>query len=230
MTSSGTTAFSISDGETVIAAFERCQVRAPEIRQEHMLTARRELNLLFAEFANRQVNLWKVALYSQLLTQGTATYTLSSDKIMILDGYLSLNEGQTTQVDKYMTPISRQTYASYPMKSTQGPPSVYWFNRQIVPTLTLYPVPDGNGPYYFNYYAAVQIQDAGIPGGETPDVPYRWYDAMVAGLAFRLARVYAPQLKNDLKADYTEAWTVAATQDVENSPIVVAPNISRYYP
>jgi hypothetical protein len=229
MTSSGTYAFSISDGEAVIAAFERCQVRAPEIRQEHMLTARREINLLFSEWSNRQVNLWKVTLYSQLLTAGTATYTLGSEIVMILDGYRSINQGLSTQTDIYMTPISRTAYDSYPLKQTQGPPTVYWFNRQIIPTVTFWPVPDSGGPYYFNYHAVTQIQDAAITSGQTPDIPERWYDVFIAGLAFRLCRIYKPDMRQALKGDYDEAWTFAAAQDTENVSLVIAPNLSRYY-
>src|SRR5215831_16926590 len=99
MTSSGTYNYSLSNGEAVLAAFERAQVRAPELRQEHMLTARRELNDLFVELSNRQVNLWKVELISQTLTQGTATYTIPARVVMILDAYRSLNYGTTSQTD-----------------------------------------------------------------------------------------------------------------------------------
>lgn len=194
-----------------------------------MLTARREINLLFSEWSVRGVNLWEVALNSQLLTQGTATYTLSSNVVMILDGYRSLNQSTTSQTDIYLTPISRTTYASYPLKATQGPPAVYWFDRLITPTVTFWPTPDGNGPYYFNYYAMTQVQDAALTGGQTPDVPYRWYDPLIAGMAMRLARVYKPDLYAIRKADYDEAWKYAATDDVENAPMVIAPDLSRYW-
>lgn len=230
MTSSGTYGYSLSVGEGVLAAFERVQVRAPEIRQEHMLTARREVNLLFVELSNRQVNLWKVELISQSLTQGTASYSVPSRVVMVLDAYRSINQGQSDQTDIYITPISRTEYASYTQKQTQAPPTTYWFDRLISPTVTLWPVPDGGGPYTLNYYACSQMQDANLAGGETPDLPYRWLDVLTSGLAHRLARVYAPALEAQRKADYDEAWRIAGTQDTENVPVSIVPRLSSYYP
>jgi hypothetical protein len=228
MASSGTYAFGPSVGNLVIAAYERVQIRAPSLRQEHFLTARNELNFLFAEFSNKQVNLWKIELISITLVDGTATYDVPARVVMILDAYLRLNSGDSDQTDTYITPVSRTDYASYAAKLTEGVPTVYWFNRIISPTLTTYPVVNSSD-YLLNYYACVQVQDAALTGGETPDVPYLWTDALVAGLAYRLARTYAPALEAIRKADAKEAWDVAATQNVENVPIVLAPGISRYY-
>lgn len=236
MTSSGTYDYSLSNGEAVLAAYGRCMIHPPSIRQEHMLTARRELNLLFVELANRQVNLWSVVQNSINLGQGTATYSVPARTVMILDAYLTLNNATVDQSDRYITPISRTEYASYASKFTQGPPTVYWFDRLISPTLTTYPVADGNGPYVLNYYACVQMQDANLPGGETPDLPYRWLDVLVSGLAKRVARYYPPQGMDPLAfqaardKDYDEAWKWAGTQDTENVPVSIAPAISSYYP
>lgn len=229
MTSSGLYTFAASNGEIVLAAFERIQIRAPALRQEHMMTARREINFLFSSMANLSPNLWKVELISQVLTEGTATYDVDPKVVMMLDAYISLNDGDTDQTDRYITPISRSQYASYATKQTQGFPTSFWFDRLIAPTFTLWPVPDGNGPYTLNYYVCIQMQDANLPGGETPDVPYRWYDAVCAGLAHRLARTYAPQLEAIRKTDAMEAWQVAATQDTENVNFSISPNISVYY-
>lgn len=229
MTSSGTTAFAPSNGEIVLAAYERIQIRAPSIRQEHMLTARREVNFLFSSWSNKTPNLWKVDLASQLLTAGTAAYSVDPSVVMILDAYISLNQGQTDQTDRFVTPISRTDYASYASKSTEGPPTVYWFDRLRSPTVTLWPVPDSSTTYYFNYYVCAQIQDANLAGGETPDVPYRFLDAMVADVAHRCARVYKPELEMQRKADAKEAWDIAASQDVENVPVKISPNFSGYY-
>jgi len=214
----------------MIDAFDRIGIRQPQIGANDVTTARRQLNLLLtSEWSNRGVNLWTVTLESQALTQGTATYTLPASVIMMLDTYRSTTSG-TTQTDIFMTPISRDDYATYPQKSTQAPPTVYWFNRQIIPQVTLYPTPDGNGPYTLNYYACTQIQDADVTGGETPDVPTRWFDALCAGLAYRLARVYAPQLEAQRKMDYNEAWLAAADQDLENTPVRIIPRMRGYYP
>lgn len=235
MTSSGTYDYALSNGEAVLAAYERCRIRAPSIRQEHMLTARREMNLLFVELSNRQVNLWKVEQLSVDMVDGTASYDIPGRVVMILDAHISLDNDTTDQTDRYVTPISRTDYASYGSKFTSGPPTVYWFDRLIAPTITLYPVPDGNGPYVFNYYACTQMQDAALTGGETPDLPYRWLDVLVTGLAKRLAKSYSPDGVDPLtfekarKDDYDEAWGFASTQDIENVPIALSPNLRAYY-
>lgn len=228
MTSSGTYAFSLNNGEAVIQAFERCQVRLPSLRQEHWRSSRIEMNLLFTEWSNKQVNLWKVEPITLTLVSGTATYSVPSRVVMILDAYLTLNNGLTTQTDRYITPISRTDYASYAAKFTPGPPTVFWFDRLISQTLTTWPVVDSSS-YVINYYACTQVQDAALTGGQTPDIPYLWNDALVAGLAHRLARIYAPQLEAQRKADAMEAWTTAATQNTENVPMKLSPNLGRYF-
>lgn len=228
MTSSGTYNFTLSNGEAVLSAYERIGVRVPSIRQEHMLTARREINLLFSQWSNLGVNLWKVELISVTLVDGTASYDVPTRVVMILDAYLRQNSGASNQTDRYIMPISRTDYASYAAKLTEGIPTVYWFDRLLSPTVTVYPVINASG-YLFNYYAAVQIQDAALTSGQTPDVPYLWLDAMVAGLAHRLARIYAPALEQQRKADAKEAWDIAAEQNIENVPVKISPAIGRYF-
>lgn len=230
MTSSATYNFSPSNGEIVLAAFERIQIRAPSIRQEHMMSARREVNFLLAGWANKTPNLWEVSLQTITLVQGTATYSVPAKNVMILDAYYSINTGATDQTNRVVTPISRTEYASYSSPQTQGPPTVYWFDRLISPTVTLYPTPDGNGPYIFNYYGCTQIQDAALTGGETPDIPYRFLDAMVADLSHRVSRIYAQPLEAQRKQDAKDAWDIAAAQDTEGVPLTIAPSISSYYP
>lgn len=229
MTSSGTYNYSLTIGEAVIGAYERCGIHLPTLRQEHWITARRELNDLFIELSNRQLNLWKVELRSVALVQGTASYSLLPEVVTLLDVYRSTTSSGVT-TDVYMTPISRTDYATISVKSTQAPPTSFWFDRTITPTVYLWPVPDGNGPYTLNYYAAIQLQDANIPGGETPDMPYRFQGVLLAGLALRLARVYAPQLLPERKADYQEAWSYASSEDTEISMFTVAPYVAGYYP
>jgi hypothetical protein len=235
MTSSGTYAFTVTNGEAVLAAFERVQVRAPSLRAEHMVTARRELNLLFASWSNKSPNLWEVIRTQTTLTQGTATYAIPAKTVMILDASIVLNFGQADESRRYIPPISRTEYLSFANQQTQAPPTTYWFDRLISPTVTFWPVPDGNGPYTFDYFSCVQIQDANLAGGETPDVPYRWLDALVAGLAQRLARTYPPQgvdpvaFRKELKDEADEAWMIAAGQDTENVPLSIQPAIAAYY-
>lgn len=229
MTSSGTYGFSPSNGELVLASFERIQIRGPEVRAEHMGSSRRELNLLMVQFSNLQPNLWKVELDTVNLVSPTPTYTLPPQTVMILDAYLSLNTGTSQETDIYLTPMSRTQYATIANKTTTGQPTSYWLDRLPTPTVTFWPVPDNGGPYVFNYYACVQMQDANLPSGETPDVPYLWLDALVAGLSHRMARIYKPELEPMRKTDAKEAWDIAAAQNTEYVPFTLAPSIGSYY-
>jgi len=187
------------------------------------------MNLLFVEWSNKQVNLFKVELISVNLTNATPTYTVPGRVIMVLDAWITQNSGTAQQTDRYISPISRTEYASLANKNTPGQPSQFWFNRLIAPTITMYPVPDTGGPYILNYYACSQMQDLNLAGGETPDIPYRWYDAFVAGLAHRFSRPYAPDLEDKRKKDAIEAWGIAATQDTENVNLSISPAIRTYY-
>lgn len=194
-----------------------------------MIAARQEMNLLFVDWANKQVNLFKVELISVPLTTALSTYSVPSRVVMMLDAYITINANTAQATDRYISPISRTEWASFANKATPGQPSQFWFDRLINPTVTLYPVPDANGPYVLNYYACTQMQDLGIAGGETPDIPYRWYDAFVAGLSHRLARIYAPELEDKRKNDAIEAWKVAASQDIENVALSLAPTLKTYF-
>lgn len=228
MTSSGTYQFSPSNGRCVIGAFERIGIRAPSLRQEHLNTAALELNLLFASWDNTQTNLWKVELDTISLESGTPTYAVPSNTILILDCYITTNSG-SQQTNRYIPQFSRTEYASLANPNSPGPPTQVWFDRLISPTVTFWPVPDSGGPYTFGYYRVLQIQDANLPNGETPDLPLRWLDAAVAGLAYRLSRVYAPQLEAVRKQDAAEAWEAAAQQDTESVNLSIAPPLGRYF-
>lgn len=194
-----------------------------------MVSARHAMNMLLVEADNKQINLWTVQQNSFALANGVAVYTLPNNVVLVLDAWVTVNSGTVNASDLYVTPVSRTEYASYANKQTPGRPTSYWLNRQITPQLTMWPVPDASGPYVFNYYACLQIQDANLPGGETPNLPTRWLDWFEAGLAHRLSRTYAPQLEDKRKADAMEAWKIAASQDIEPVALSLAPTISTYY-
>ncbi len=187
------------------------------------------MNLLFVEWSNKQVNLFKVTLTSVPLAAGTAVYSVPSNVIMILDAYITINSGMQQATDTYITPLSRTEYASLANKQIPGQPTQFWFDRLISPTVTMFPVPQPGVSYVLNYYSCIQMQDLNLAGGETPDIPYRWYDAFVAGLAHRLSRGYAPELEDKRHKDAMDAWTVAATQDTENVGLSLSPSMRRYY-
>lgn len=227
MSSSGTYTFSPSNADLVQDALGRIKIRAPEITTEHLTRAAREANYLLVEFSNKQPNLFTSELQEITLIAGTPTYDLPARTIMVLISYLRISPDEEDQVDKVMFPCSTVEYASYPNKLQQGVPTTYWFNRQINPTVSLYPCPDTDDQIV-KLQCVRQIQDANIPSGETPDIPYRWLDAFVAGLAYRLCRYFAPDMEQMRKQDAAEAWATAATQDVENTPLYIVPMMSGY--
>lgn len=228
-TYSGTYNFAPSGAEFILVAFGRIQVRPSEITQSHMFNARMALNLLLSEFSNEQPNLWEVDLQTLPLTQGTATYSLPAATVMILDLYINTGGNTSTSNDRYLWPVSRTEYASYSNKTQQGVPTVYWYDRLISQSITFYLVPDGNGPYTAKFYSVRQTQDADVSNGQNVEIPYRFYEAYCAGLAWKLAEIYRPELEDKLFLRYTRALAIAQTQDTENVPMIIAPGVGGYF-
>jgi len=229
MTTSGTTAYNPSLGELTLYAFNLCGVRNTALAQEHMSSARTAANLMLSSWSNRGVNLWKVDLVTVPLVTGTSTYAVDSSTVMILDAYVT-NTGNGQNIDRIILPVSRTEYASYPNKQQQGFPTIYWFDRLISPTVTIWPVPNtSNGPATLSYYRVTQVQDSNFTGGQTIDIPYRWLDAFATGLAARLSMVWAPAISQMLKPAADEAYNIAAQQDTEYVSMYISPQISGYY-
>jgi hypothetical protein len=228
MTSSGTYAFNPPISDVVLSAYSRIQIRRAQLLAEHLTDAAREANYLLIEISNKQPNLWRSELQTISLVQGTATYALPSRTVMVLAAYIRTGSG-ASQNDRLIFPISTYEYASYPNKNAQGFSSVFWFDRQIIPQITLWTVPDESSTYTLLLQTATQIQDANLPAGETADLPNRFLDAFVAGLAYRLARIWKPELEAARKVDAAEAWGIAATQDVEDVAMTIAPGLDSYF-
>lgn len=220
--------FAPSAGDIIINAFQRIQVRPTEILISHLQQAVSELNFLCSRMSNLQRNLWTTDLQSDPLVQGQATYSIPAETVMITNAYIRTGSG-TSAVDRMIFPISETEYAAIANKNVQGTPTQFWFNRLISPTITLYNVPDGNGPYTLYYYRVRQLQDVVLANSVNVEVPYRWLDAITAGLSYRLARIYRPELEQLRKADADEAWQIAAEQDTENVPMYITPDVSGYY-
>ena len=223
MVSSGTWNFNPSVGNLALSAYSRIQIRRPALLAEHLQDAYFETNFLLSSWSNMAPNLWTVDLVTQTLTAGTATYGVDAKTVMILDAYITISSQ-----DRLMFPMSRTEYASQPDKTNQATPTTYWFNRILSPTITLWPVPD-DSTAVLNYYRCTQNQDANLQSGETPAIPYRFVDAMVAGLAHRLARIYKPEVEAQRKQDAMEALALAQTQDIEAVPMLLAPQLEGYF-
>ena len=239
MTTSGTTSFNLDLNNLVEEAFERC---GSEIRTGYELrTARRSLNLLTAEWANRGVNLWTIEQGEVAMVQGQVSYELPIDTVDLLEHVIRTGTGQN-QSDLTITRISVSTYATIPNKLAQGRPIQVWVDRQSGatypsggrpegtnpstgvdhPQIYVWPTPDQSNYYTFVYWRMRRIQDGGN-GTTTQDIPFRFLNCMVAGLAYFLSMKIAPERMEALKFQYDEQWKYAAEEDRDKSAIRFVP-------
>lgn len=247
MTTSGTAAFNLDISELVEEAFERC---GSELRTGYDLrTARRSLNLLTIEWANRGINLWTIEQGSILLTPGTATYTLPVDTIDLLDHVIRTSTG-ANQTDINISRIAEPTYSTIPNKNAQGRPIQVWIQRMSgaeyplpgpngtdpltginAPKITVWPTPDNSQQYTFVYWRLRRIQDAGTSGTRTMDIPFRFLNCLVAGLAYYLSMKLPgtdPSRVVMLKQDYEQQLQFAQDEDREKAPIRLVPRAMFY--
>ena len=226
MATSGTTTFDLDIDDIIQEAYERCGARTNS--GYDLKSARRSLNILFSEWGNRGVHLWKVALQEQLLTSGTATYTAPSNANDILEAYVSTTTGTTSSTnDVSLTKISRSEYAALPNKGSTGQPSQYYVDRQTVPTITLYQTPDASTFTYLKYYYLKRIEDAGAYSNQS-DVVFRFIPCMVAGLAYYISMKVNPQLTNQNKLIYEDELNRALQEDGQRTSVYITPQT--YFP
>lgn len=210
-------------------AFGRLGMRRGELTTQHMADADTEMNLLQVEISNKQPNSWSQSLFTQVLTQGTATYTLPANLVAIRDVYMSVSSGGVS-TDRILWGMSTVDYDNQPNKTQQGVPTAYWMNRLIIPTITMWQVPDGNATYTLNVRMMSQVEDASMASGSTLNLPYRFLDVFVAGLAHRMSRIYKPEVEQMRRQDYMDAWANAASQDVDdNVAISITPTLGSYF-
>lgn len=230
MTTTGTSTFNLNLNELIEEAFERC---GAELRTGYdFRTARRSLNLLTIEWANRGINLWTIEQGSIPMVQGQITYDLPVDTIDLVEHVIRTQTGQG-QTDININRISVDTYATIPNKNAQGRPIQVWINRQSGatyptgvenPQINVWPAPEQSNYYTFVYWRLRRIQDSGT-GVTTQDIPFRFLPCMVAGLAYHLSMKIPDALSRVelLKAMYDEAWEQATDEDREKAPLRIAP-------
>jgi hypothetical protein len=223
MATSGVATFNLDLSDMIEEAFERA---GSELRTGYdMRTARRSMNLLFADWANRGINMWTFEQGTINLVPGTATYVLPTDTVDLIEHVIRTGAGNTsTQADLTITRISVSTYTSIPNKLNQARPIQIWIQRLETPQVTVWPVPDSVQPYQLVYWRLRRIQDAG-DGVNTPDVPFRFLPCLVAGLAYYLALKLPGGLERLglLKQQYDEAWELAKDEDREKASIRFVP-------
>ena len=225
MPTSGTYTFNPALGELTIYAYQLIGIRPTALLQEHMDVARTATNMMFTRWSNQGVNLWQVDLITVPLIQGTSTYNVDANTVVMLDAYI---EYGSPPIDRIILPIGRTEYASYPNKQQQGFPTTFWFDRLLSPTVTLWPVPNGQQTY-LKYYRVIRLQDANMNGTEQVDIPAIWLEAMVYGLAERLAQIWSPDKVAIMKPMADEAYNIAAAQNVETASFYISPSTSGYW-
>jgi hypothetical protein len=224
---SGEYNFSPGLGEDILYAFQLCGIRPTQLTQQHFVSARMAANMVQGRWSADGVNLWQVQLYRIPLIQGVATYQLPTNLIVILDAYYTINNG-VTEIDRIMMPVSRSEYAAYSNKNVQGACTTYWMDRLLAPTVTLYPVPNGQQAF-LKYYALRQTQDANMTNGQSPEIPFYFVEAFCTAVAYRLALIWAPSQAPMLKLFADEAWQIASKQNTETSNFFVTPMVSQYF-
>ena len=226
MATSGTTAFDLDIDDIIEEAYERVGVRTNSGKD--LKSARRSLNIMFSEWGNRGVHLWKVELKEQLLTQGTTTYTAPTNANDVLEAYVSTTTGTTSSTnDVSLTKISRSEYSALPNKGSQGQPSQYYVDRQTIPTITLYQTPDASTYTYLKYYYLKRIEDVGAYTNQA-DVVFRFIPCMVSGLAYYLSMKKNPQLVQQNKLLYEDELQRALTEDGQRTSVYITPQ--SYFP
>jgi hypothetical protein len=237
-TTSGTATFekgfSISD--IVEEAYERLGIRG--VSGYQLKSARRSLNILFQEWANRGLHYWEVGNNSITLVDGQSTYTMyrstadgTSDATAVygVDDILEASYRNSSSVDFPLTKISRSEYQALSNKTDEGTPTQYFVQRFIDKvTITLYLTPGSTeAGNFINYYYVNRIQDAGDYSNDA-DVPYRFVPCMVAGLAYYLAVKNAPDRIQVLKLLYEDELQRALQEDGSSSSSYISPKV--YYP
>ena len=223
MAVSGSKDFELDVAEYIEEAFERCGIEAKT--GYDLKSAKRSMNLLFADWANRGLNRWTIEQSTVSLVQGTASYSLGADTIDILSAVVRTNAGQTDQQDISIDRVSREEFLNIPTKNTQQRPTQFYVDRQITPQVKIWPTPDK--AYTLVYDRLVRIDDADT-SQNTVEVPFRFYPCLAAGLAYYISMKRAPNRTQMLKAVYEEEFQRAMTEDRDRASFNVVPQFEYF--
>jgi hypothetical protein len=228
MAVSGSKDFELDVADYVEEAFERCGL---ELRTGYDLkTANRSLNLMLAEWANRGLNQWTINQKTLAMVKDTTSYTVDATNptatIDVLDVFIRETLGGVS-TDVPLSRMSRSEYANLSTKTSTGKPNQYFVDKQISPTITVWPAPDQTSKYdlYLNVLSRMDDADA---GANTLQVPFRFYPCLAAGLAYYIALKRAPEKVGMLKQIYEEEFQRALSQDEDRASFRVAPDLRGY--
>jgi|TARA_R100001460_G_scaffold8190_1_gene20350 hypothetical protein len=235
MATSGTTAFDLDIDEIIQEAYERCGMTA---RTGYGLkSARRSLNILFSEWGNRGLHLWKIDLAAVPLVEGQAEYNATTDSTNfpgnvneILEAYVRNNTTATAPVDTPISKIDRSSYSAIANKLSKGTPSQYYVDRTTSPSIFLYQTPSSSfsgSNFLLKFYYLKRIEDAGAYTNQT-DIVYRFIPCMCAGLSYYLSLKIAPDRSQNLKLLYEDELTRALNEDSSSTSTFLTPKV--YFP
>ena len=226
MTTSGVSSYNPDFDEIITEAYERCGM---QIRDGYdVLSARRSLNLMFAEWANRGLNLYTIEQRQVVLVANTFEYSLPDDTVDVLSAVIRTNSGQSDQQDITIDRIGSAEYLHTPNKYTPSRPAQFYVQRTVPAKLFLYPAPDATQSYIFRYYGIRRIEETGAVTN-TADISFRFLPCLTAGLAYYLAVKKAPDRIAMLKQFYEEEFARAAAEDRERSSYFAVPTYTESY-
>ena len=229
------TEFNPQIDDIIEEAFERTGVRGTRTGYQ-LRSARRSLNIMFQEWGNRGVHLWKVKLAKIPLVLGQAEYNYASDSTnfpddidSVLEAFYRNNSITTAPVDVALTKIDRSAYSATPNKLTQGTPSQYYVERKLNPSVFLYATPSSSvsstttpSSFQFCFYYLSKIQDVGAYTN-TSDVVNRFYPCMMSGLAYYLSQKYSPDRSQELERRYESELLRALDADNQGTSTFISP-------
>lgn len=228
MAVSGSKDFELDVADYIEEAFERCGL---ELRTAYDLrTARRSLNLLLAEWANRGLNQWTIQEKTIAMVEGTTSYNVDSSvstaAIDVLDAFVRQTVNSENS-DIQMTRLSRSEYSAIPNKSTKGQPLQFFVDKQISPTISVYPTPDETSKYTIHLNVLTRMDDVDA-ATNTLQMPFRFYPCLAAGLAYYISIKKNPERTGLLKQIYEEEFQRALDADEDRASFRITPDISNY--
>ena len=228
MATSSSKDFEPDVAEYIEEAYERCGI---ELRTGYDLkSASRSLNIMLAEWANRGLNQWTIAEKTVAMVASTSTYNVDSTNatapIDVLDAFIrETTNSETTDIP--LSRLSRSEYAHITKKGSTGKPNQFFINKQLTPTISVYPTPDVSSTYTIHMNVLTRMDDADL-ATNTMDMPFRFYPCLTAGLAYYISMKKAPQLTGQLKAIYEEEFDRALSTDEDRTSFKIAPNLNNY--
>jgi hypothetical protein len=232
---SGVTEYNPQIDDIIEEAYARTGVLGTRTGYQ-LRSARRSLNILFSEWGNRGVHLWKIKLAKVPLVEGQAEYNFASDSEnfpqdidTVLEAYYRNNSDATAPQDIALTKIDRSQYSQTPNKLAKGTPSQYYVERKLNPSIFLYTTPsssvsDSTTPsnFQFCFYYLARIQDAGAYNF-TSDVVNRFYPCMMSGLAYYLSMKVSPERTPELERIYESEMLRALDADNQGTSSFISP-------